>query len=110
MKTRTPKYDQESKERARYARNLADLLWRKASSQMTPEARELVLECMHIHEMAARVVPEDVEQVNYTFEYIAEAAEKAEELLIACPSTGNGLQWNELQDSLKENEVESVSV
>jgi len=100
---KTPKYDQESKERARYARNLADLLWRKACQTMTREEQELLHQYTHIQEMVAIVVPEDAEKVNYTFDHIAESAEKAEELLICCPP--DDLQWDKFP-ALSEEKAE----
>jgi hypothetical protein len=108
-----PKYDQESKERARYARNLADLLLRKASSQVTPEAWELVNQCMSIQEMVTAVVPEDAEKIEYTFERIAETAEKAEDLLVDCPKATalpSGLQWEDFQAAAKEEQADASHV
>lgn len=109
MKNQPPKYDQESRDCARYARNLADLLWRKACQTMTPAEQELLVECMHIYEMVARVVPEDVEQVNYTFDHVAESAEKAEDLLIGCPPAQSELDWGVLQPFLKDVDAKRIS-
>ena len=103
MKTQTPKYDQDSKDRARYARNLAGLLWRKAKQTMSPEEQELVLQAISIFEMVAVIAPDESDKVKYDFERIARMAEKAEALLIANPTQG-GVQWEKFQVLLKEDD------
>ena len=99
MKKKTPQYDDQSKERARCARYLADLLWMKACKTLSPDQKNLLLQKMRLEEIAATVAPEDVEQVSYTFESIAQAVEKAEQLLIAVPTA---LRWEDFPALVKE--------
>jgi len=109
VKNQTPKYDQVSKERARYARNLADLLWRKACLTLSPETQELLIEMQSLNEMAATVDPESQEQVRYDFERIARMVDEAELLLIGkAPESATGPQWEQFQVLVKESQDESV--
>ena len=97
MKDQHPK---QTKERAQYAENLGDLLWRKACQTMSPEEQELLKKYLSIREMVAVVLPE---KIDYNFERVARLAEEAEQLLIACPPASYELQQERLQALLVED-------